>query len=373
MSYSKDGFLRPVQSGPVSPEQDRRIRQVCPGVGLQLPLDDRPQHLLWGPFLSMYSGHATDPNLRRLGSSGGVLSAVLTYLLDNGEIDQILQVAADPELKFANRTITVAECGDIAAAAGSRYAPSAPLADLEHHLASGQRFAFVGKPCDVAALQAMKVGDARIAERIPYLLSFFCAGVPSLAGAREILARMGVEEDEVTAFRYRGDGWPGMARADLRNGTHREMSYADSWGGILSRHVQFRCKICPDGIGSFADVVCADAWEADEKGYPRFEERDGVSLAVGRSVKGDVLLRRAVESGYLELSPFDPAGLSAIQPGQLSKRRFVLSRVLALKLLWKPVPAYRGFHLLRNAMSGGLRGNVRNFLGTVRRAFLGRL
>jgi coenzyme F420 hydrogenase subunit beta len=37
------------------------------------------------------------------------------------------------------------------------------------------------------------------------------------------------------------------------------MSYADSWGGILSRHVQFRCKICPDGTGGFADVVCADA------------------------------------------------------------------------------------------------------------------
>src|SRR3712207_7050821 len=38
-----------------------------------------------------------------------------------------------------------------------------------------------------------------------------------------------------------------------------------------------RCKICPDGTGEFADIVCADAWYGKD-GYPDFAEREGRSL-----------------------------------------------------------------------------------------------
>ena len=90
-----------------------------------------------------------------------------------------------------------------------------------------------------------------------------------------------------TAFRYRGNGWPGQATATLRDGNTRSMSYHDSWGKILSHHVQHRCKVCADGTGTAADLVCADAWVSDERGYPVFEERDGVSLIVTRNAKGE--------------------------------------------------------------------------------------
>lgn len=51
------------------------------------------------------------------------------------------------------------------------------------------------------------------------------------------------------------------------------MSYNESWGNILGKYLQKRCKICPDGIGEFADIVCADAWHGDKSGYPNFEEK----------------------------------------------------------------------------------------------------
>ncbi|HEX9858223.1 MAG TPA: Coenzyme F420 hydrogenase/dehydrogenase, beta subunit C-terminal domain [Paracoccaceae bacterium] len=372
MRISEQGFLRPVQSGPLSQQQEHRIALTCPGVGLRQQPDGRSDHPLWGPFIGMYSGHATDPGLRRTASSGGGLSALLVYLLETGAVDHVLQVAADPDLPIGNRTVLSSHRNSILAAAGSRYAPSAPLAGLEPYLASGHQYAFVGKPCDVAALQAMKRFDDRVAQRFPYLLSFFCAGVPSLAGAREVLAGLGVAEADVAQFRYRGDGWPGFATATLADGSQKQMSYADSWGGILSRHVQFRCKICPDGTGGFADVVCADAWEADENGYPVFTERDGVSLIVGRTEKGEALIRAAAADGRLEITRFAAAGLAAIQPGQTGKRRYTLSRLLALRVLGRPAPSYRGFHLLRNAAAAGLWANVRNFLGTARRIVLGR-
>ncbi|WP_261384864.1 Coenzyme F420 hydrogenase/dehydrogenase, beta subunit C-terminal domain [Vannielia litorea] len=373
MGVSVSGYLRPVQSAELSDAQESRIRQACPGVGLTLEPGDRPDHPLWGPYLSVHSGHATDPALRQNASSGGALSALLVHLLQSGAVDRVVQTGADPALPIANVTVLSERAEEVFQAAGSRYVPSAPLAEIEPLLASTERHAFVGKPCDVAALRALGKTDPRVATRFPYMLSFFCAGVPSLSGAREVLSTMGAPEAQVRQFRFRGNGWPGHAKAMLGDGTERRMSYADSWGGILSRHVQFRCKICPDGTGSFADIVCADAWEADAEGYPTFTDRPGISLVMARTPVGAEVMEQAVTGGRLSLQPFDIDGLESIQPGQTQKRRFTLARTSALRLLLRPVPRYRGFHLARNARRAGLRGLTRNFLGTLRRAIVGHL
>lgn len=373
MRLTAKGFLRPAETGPVPHETDARIARLCPGLGLSVAPEGRRDHPLWGPHVAMHSGYATDPALRHAGSSGGALSAILAHLLESGAVDAVIQVGADPALPIGNRTVMSRDAADVLRSAGSRYAPSAPLAEIGECLASDLTYAFVGKPCDVAALRALEREDRRISERIPWLLTFFCAGVPSLHGAREVVARLGVAERDLAAFRYRGNGWPGHATATRRDGTEARMSYAESWGGILSRHLQFRCKICPDGTGGFADVVCADAWETDARGYPLFEEREGVSLVMSRTARGEALVRAAEAGGRLALAPFDAAALEAMQPGQTQRRRFALARLLALRLVWRPAPRYRGFHLLRNALRAGLRGNLRNFLGTLRRAALDRL
>ena len=55
------------------------------------------------------------------------------------------------------------------------------------------------------------------------------------------------------------------------------MGYDASWGGVLTRHVQFRCRICPDGIGDDADIAFADAWHTDTDRNPVFNEAEGAA------------------------------------------------------------------------------------------------
>ncbi|WP_292295046.1 Coenzyme F420 hydrogenase/dehydrogenase, beta subunit C-terminal domain, partial [Marivita sp.] len=173
----------------------------------------------------------------------------------------------------------------------------------------------------------------------------------------------------VMSFRYRGQGWPGRATATLRDGSAPSMSYHDSWGGILSKHVQHRCKICADGTGKAADIVCADAWESDAAGYPIFDEAEGVSLIVSRTALGARLLTDAVAAGQIETGPFDVGKLIAIQPGQRERRRALLARLLALRLSGRPVPRYRGLHIWRIAWQNPASRNLKNFLGMLRRIF----
>ena len=146
------------------------------------------------------------------------------------------------------------------------------------------------------------------------------------------------------------------------------MSYHDSWGGVLSRHVQHRCKICADGTGKAADLVCADAWECDARGYPLFDEAPGISLIVARTERGAAILSEAKVTGHLATQPFDQATLSAMQPGQSGRRQALLSRLTALRLLGRPVPRYEGLNLWRAAIMGGLRPNLRGFLGMLKRS-----
>jgi coenzyme F420 hydrogenase subunit beta len=376
MVETAPGFPRPDPIAPLSPDEDRAIAEICPGLGQEVVRGDRERSVLWGPYRSVATGWATDPDLRHAGASGGALSAILVHLLQSETVDAVLQIAADPDRPTANRTVVSTDRDGVLAAAGSRYAPSAPLADIagrvREHRATGRRFAFVSKPCDTAALAAMRARDPLAHAAFPVLVSFFCAGVPSLDGTMDLLSAMVADTAAVRRFRYRGMGWPGRATAVLSDGTERSMSYAESWGGVLSRHVQHRCKICADGTGKAADIVCADAWACDANGYPIFEERPGVSLILARTDLGERIVTEARAEGGIETAPFDIADLDAIQPGQRERRRAVLARLLALRLLGRPVPAYAGLDLWASARQNTLRRNLRNFAGMLARVLRGR-
>lgn len=367
MQVSSCGFNRPVVTRKLTPDEDRSIARVCPGLGIQCS-DTAGNDPLWGRMIELRTGHATDLSLRFRAASGGALSAVLVFLVEHGLVDYVLHTEADPSDPIANRTAVSSEAQQISNAAGSRYAPSSPLARINEHLASGKRFAFVGKPCDVSALRAMARADPRVDRQVPFMLSFFCAGVPSRQGAGEILQHLGVPAEQVRAFRYRGNGWPGRAKALLTDGTERSMDYDACWGGVLTRHVQFRCRICPDGIGNDADIAFADAWHTDEDRNPVFDEAEGRSLILSRTQAGEDLLRAAIDAGTLRATQESPRKVEWMQPAQATRKRVLAARLAGLAASLKPVPVFRGFRLLRLAYQTSPILLMKNFLGTWRRA-----
>jgi len=368
MEEAAPGYLRPTQSATLTEDEDAAIAAICPGLGQSVDPAGREHSVLWGPYVGARLGWATDPELRFAGSSGGALSAILCHLLEAGVVDAVVQTAADPAFPIGNRTVVSDNREAVLEAAGSRYAPSAPLSDLATYVASGRRFAFVGKPCDVAALRALSARDDALSRTFPVILSFFCAGVPSHAGGRTLLEALGADLENTRSFRFRGMGWPGRAVAVAKDGQERSMSYHESWGGILSKHVQHRCKICADGTGTAADIVCADAWESDSDGYPVFDEAPGVSLVMARTRHGAEIIAAAEAAGQIETDAFDIGTLGAIQPGQRERRRALLARLIALRILGRPIPRYRGLDLWAAARQNPVSRNLRNFLGMMRRS-----
>lgn len=374
MEMSAGGYLRPRVTGPLTPEEDAAVERVCPGANLDFsgPAAAAPRHAFWGPIVSCSTGHSTDPDLQRWGSSGGGISTLLVHLLDTGQVDGVIHVVGSESEPLRNRVTVSRSRDEVLRGAGSRYAPSAPLETIGRVLEGTERMAFVGKPCDVAGLRNLAAEDARVNDRIPFILSFMCAGIPSQAGTEEVLRSLELVPEEVTALRYRGDGWPGFFRAVGKDGTPREMDYATSWGTILNRHIQWRCKICPDGIGEFADVVCADAWYEDETGMPTFNEADGRSMVLARTQKGEALVRAAEASGHLVTEPLDVGEIDRMQPFQKKRRQLVLSRLAGMAAMLKRIPRYRNAGLAKAARTTPVKAQARSFAGTALRIARGR-
>lgn len=369
------GWWRPRAAAQPRPSTDALLARACPGARVapwEAP-GAPPVDPLWGPIVRVMTAHATDPQVRHRASSGGALSALAIHLLATGAVDRVLHVGMDPAAPLLTAIRRSTGRDDVIAGAGSRYAPAAPLAGLEAELAVPGRILFIGKPCDAGALRQLIGARPELALRFPLILSFFCAGTPSQDGTTRLVERMGMAPGEVAAFRYRGDGWPGFATATAADGRTARLSYAESWGEVLSRDVQLRCKICPDAVGGVADVAAADAWYGDAGGYPAFDEADGRSLLISRTAAGDALVEAAVAAGVLATAPLDAGEIVKMQPAQARRRRELSARVAALRLAGRPVPAMDGLALAAAARQAPVTKRLKATLGLLKRLALKRI
>ncbi len=372
MQSTPPGYNRPQTRGELAAAAERTIAEACPGA-VVAPWPSGPQtHPYWGPIRQALTGAATDPVVRFEGSSGGAISALLIHALRTGLVDRVLHIAADPDAPTRNVAVVSRTPEEVLAGAGSRYTASSPLAQIDAILAEGGALGFAGKPCDASALRQLGKSDPRVAQHVPLILSFFCGGIPSHDGVGRVLDAMGIGEAPLKTFRFRGRGWPGNAAALTRDDRTAEMTYHESWGGYLSKEVQFRCKICPDAVGGVADIACADAWYGDEAGYPKFDEAEGRSLIVVRTEAGERLLASALKAKVLEADALEPSEIDKMQPHQARRKRLVLARAAALPPLLQPVPRMSGLKLVEAARRAPLSEALKNLVGTARRTLLGR-
>ena len=370
MSTVAPGFSRPIQQSGLTASQELAIAAACPGLVVddwKSPSTDRKLHNSWGPYLACLTGHASDPQVRFRGSSGGAVSALAIHAVEAGFAARVLQVYQDTANPTRNIMQLSSTSEDILRGSGSRYAASSPLEDIGTLLDEGITTVFIGKPCDVSALRKLRSVDPRVDRVFPIMLSFFCGGIPSHDGADRIVEAMGMSNASLKNFRYRGEGWPGLTVAEDIDGSKATMKYENSWGDYLSKQVQFRCKICPDAVGGAADIACADAWYGGETGYPKFEEEEGRSLIMVRSSAGQALLQSALDAKALVAEELEISQVDLMQPAQARRKRRIAARVLASKILGKPTPKMSGLNVLKAAKEERVPALVKEFLGTLRR------
>lgn len=354
----------------MSTEEANNVAKVCPATShYEKDLDGS----MWGKYYNVYLGNSKDKSIQYKASSGGILTSVAMYLLDFKKVDGVIHTAVQEGSPYQTETVLSTTSQELISRSGSRYAISSPLLTIKQYLDSDKKYCFIGKPCDVVVLRNYLKMHPEYSEKIPYMLSFFCAGLPSNDAQKKLIHELGFHENEVETLRYRGNGWPGYAKAIAVDGAENELDYNKSWGNILGRDIMKICRFCLDGIGELADISCGDAWYLNEDGSPDFSEHDGRNVIFARNENGDSLLRDAYENGFIEVRQYENIDeLNNSQYHQYSRRATMLGQISGMRIMRKSVPLYDRNLLIKYAVEGKqYKGNLGRLKGIIVRSLKG--
>ena len=356
------GFYEPIIKSELEPCEQNLLKNLCPGINV---VGDKNTGV-WGALEDVYEAWSSDSDIRYKSASGGVVTSLAVYLIESKEVDAVLQVGVCKDDYLHNELHESFTKEDVLRNSQSRYAPALVFDKIKKILDQSSRiYAFVGKPCDIAAMQNFCREFPLYKKRIKYYISIFCAGMPSYI-ATEKLWKESKHLDSPISLKYRGDGWPGNFVAKFADGSDFVKSYNDSWGAVLGRHLGFRCKICPDGIGLLADISVGDSWNTKD-GYPDFTDADGKCFCMIRTRNGVNLFNRAAENGYIVNNPLDVSRIKDMQRYQYDRRKLVGWRLLPVLVYSGFLVKFKNLNIWNQALSAPFILGLRNMWGTIKR------
>ncbi len=260
-----------------------------------------------GYFLNSYVGHA-DKKTRLNGASGGSVSHMLKWLLINGMIDKIVTVesTSNPEKLF--RYTVVDDLKNIDRCAKSAYYPVEMSTTLKQIADDDARYAVVGLPCVIKAVELAKQNSNKLRKRILFTMGLVCAQTKTKNYAEFLIQDLGIDLKDVhdVSFRTKIKGNYSTNYAfsvtNIKGKCKKKpwlKGVAEIWLNDLFRPLS--CYHCDDIFAECADVVFMDAW------LPQYtKEYEGTSLILNRTA---------------ELEPFfeEFAGYSSISISELIK------------------------------------------------------
>jgi coenzyme F420-reducing hydrogenase beta subunit len=299
---------------------------------------DAPVHPPVGRYTAAYVGYAADNGFRDRGSSGGMVSWVLAELLRAGLVDGVAHVAPtdDPQTdgRFFRYRISRTE-EEVHAGAKSRYYP-VELSDVLRTIrAVPGRYAVVGVPCFVKAVQLLRREDPLIRERVAFTLGLFCGHMKSARFVESFAWQMAVPVEDVqrVEFRLKDVTRPAStytAELTLRDGRTVKRDWwnlADGdWGAGFFQSAA--CNFCDDVVAETADVSFGDAWVE-----PYSSDGRGTNVVVVRSPLVADLVAAGIRQGRLQLHPVDSGFVEQTQAAGFRQRR----EGLAYRLGWPRV------------------------------------
>ncbi|XRP96325.1 coenzyme F420-dependent sulfite reductase [Methanocaldococcus sp. 16A] len=216
------------------------------------------------------------------GQDGGVVTAFLKYLLENGKIDGAI-VVGDECWKPVSLVVQNAE--DLLKTAKSKYAVSTLDALRKAGEMGLEKVAVVGLPCQINGLRKLqyfpylakhdgelgKNGKPAKLPKIEYLIGLFCTEKFRYDNMKEVLAKHGIDIEKVEKF----DIKKGKLLVYI-NGEKKEID-------LKEFEICPGCKMCRDFDASMADVSVGCV------GSP-----DGYSTVIIRTEKGEEI-KNAVE------------------------------------------------------------------------------
>ncbi len=266
--------------------------------------EDRTDNLLGYYQGELLSARATDAALRERSQDGGVVSAVLMYLLGNGEIDAAVVARTTDAGDWQPEPFVATTKEDLLAAAGSKYTQCPSVLGVADAFEAGyQNVALVGLPCHIEGMRKVQLSDAFQvgAERVKLLIGLFCTETFDRALLATTLDELGTSFDAVEKFNIRH----GRFIVTTKDGTEFTMPIKK-----MRAFAREACNYCYDFAAEFADLSVGS-----------IGSEDGWSTVIVRSDAGKDVVKRAEEAGLIETRPFTAEQVAEVRKLAAFKKR----------------------------------------------------
>jgi coenzyme F420-reducing hydrogenase beta subunit len=327
MTSGSEGFTETCPFSPSARDEDRLAANLFSAAAAQGEA---------GRFLAAYVGYVAQEDYRLQGSSGGMVTWMLTELLRAGLVDAAVHVtpgadAGAPDRFFGYRVSrSVAE---VRLGAKSRYYPIELSEMLREIRTTPGRYAVVGVPCFIKAVQLLREHDPVLRERIAFTLGLFCGHMKSARFVESLAWQLDVDLEDVQQVDFRRKDPTRAANVYTATLTRRDGSLAvrdwwnladGDWGAGFFQNGA--CNFCDDVIAETADVSFGDAWVE-----PYQSDGRGTNVVVVRSPVVSDLVARAIDEGRLALDAVDAEFVQRTQAAGFRQRR----EGLAYRLTWR--------------------------------------
>jgi len=320
--------------------------KICPGHGINLKelnlevFGKEPVDSLIGNYFSIYHGHSTDCSIRNNSSSGGLITQILIFALEEGIINGALVTRMKKDNPLEPEPFIARTKEEIIEASKSKYCPVPANIALREIMRSkdGDKFAVVGLPCHIQGIRKLEKVNRKFKNKIVLHMGIVCNHAPSFFATKFLMRKNRVKYEELQNIDYRGNGWPGGMQITKKNGDKiflPEFS-EDYWGGPLnSFFFPSRCLLCNDKICELSDASFADAWT------PELMRKDnkGTSLIISRNKRFEDILTNMILIKMIELEKSNET-LPYRSQGLYKVKKRLSARMRIFELLGKKLPEY---------------------------------
>ena len=291
----------------------------CPRTYVDVPKLDRDlfgvcrSDLAIGSHVTVIKARARDDEIRSAAQYGGVVSALITYALETGEIDSAVLTRSstdkiNPEPTLARNRNEVLEC------AGSKYIVCPTITGVLEAIRKGAgKIGVVGTPCQVTALRKMQTSKIETGtDKIGLVIGLFCTWalspqaynyIRSLADSSNVV-KLDVPPPPANIF-------------VIETEEERVKLPLDA----IRKFIMSACNMCFDMTNEFADIAVGTV-----------EGEEDWNTVVVRTGLGKDFFQQAKEAGIIETTRLEKERLDHLYEASLDRKKTALKEMESNKI-----------------------------------------
>lgn len=246
---------------------------------------------------AIYRGYSNDPLIRKNGASGGIVTSILVYLLENKIIDGAITISKVKNLPYKFDVKISVTVDEMIKSSQSKYVLIPTNKIIKQLKQLRGKYAYVGLPCQIQGMRKLEKIDPELISKIYIYIGLFCGFNMYFEGTEFLLKKMGIKKVDIKKLEYRSKenitGFRVITKSNKKYFIDK-----DSYNFLNMLYSPRRCWLCYDLTNEFADISVGDAWEKNGRGWSRIIVRStrGKKIIDKLLLNKDICLEKSEEN-----------------------------------------------------------------------------